>query len=156
VSTLHPWERRIFIDTEFTDIAAPCLISIAMVAEDGAEFYGEQACVDRSVCSDFVLATVLPQLGADPTRVMEQEALREAVRNWMSPFTGLKQRPVICYDHPVDLQLLWDLIGGRSAGWKERLITSRTDPVKKEEYFCVHGGRHHALHDARANRAAYR
>ncbi|WP_244158379.1 3'-5' exoribonuclease [Caballeronia fortuita] len=156
MSTLHPWERRIFIDTECTDIAAPCLISIAMVAEDGAEFYGEQAHVDRNVCSDFVLASVLPQLGADPTRVMERKALRDAVRNWMSTFTGLKQRPVICYDHPVDLQLLWDLIGGRSAGWKEKLISSRIDPVKKEEYFCVHGGRHHALHDARANRAAYR
>lgn len=156
MSTLHPWERRIFIDTEFTDLAAPCLISIAMVAEDGAEFYGEQAHIDRKACSAFVLASVLPQLGADPTRVMEREVLREAVRIWMSKFTGLMQRPVICYDYPIDLQLLWELLGGRTAGWKAKLISSRIDPVKREEYFRVHGGRHHALHDARANRAAYR
>lgn len=71
-------------------------------------------------------------------------------------FTGLKQRPVIYYDHPVDLQLLWNLLGGRSAGWKEKLISSRIDHVTREEYFRVHGGRHHALHDARANRAAYK
>lgn len=138
-----------------SDIAAPCLISIAMVAEDGAEFYGEQAHVDGNTCSAFVRANVLHQLGADPTQVMERGELREALRAWMSTFTGAKQRPVICYDHPVDLQLLWDLLGERSAGWKERLISSRIDPVAKEEYFRVHGGRHHALHDARANRAAY-
>ncbi|MBN3769794.1 3'-5' exoribonuclease [Burkholderia sp. Se-20378] len=155
MGTLHPWERRIFIDTEFTDIAAPRLISVAMVAEDGPEFYAEQAHVDRSACSAFVRASVLPLLGADPTQVMERAALRDAVRIWMSMFTGLKQRPVICYDHPVDLQLLWELLGGRTAGWKVKLINSRIDPVAKDEYFRVHGGRHHALHDARANRAAY-
>ncbi|WP_174963640.1 MULTISPECIES: 3'-5' exoribonuclease [Burkholderia] len=156
MGTLHPWERRFFIDTEFTDIAAPCLISIAMVAEDGPEFYAEQAHVDRNACSAFVQASVLPQLGTDPTRVMGREALREALRIWMSMFTGLKQRPVICYDHPLDLQLLWELLGGRVTGWKERLISSKISPAEKEEYFRVHGGRHHALHDARANRAAYR
>lgn len=156
MSTLHPWERRIFIDTEFTDIAAPRLISIGLVAEDGAEFYGEQAYIDRAACSAFVLAVVLPQLGSDPTRVMERDALREAVRIWMSKFTGQRQRPVICYDHPIDLQLLWELLGERTAGWKLKLISSRIDPVAKEEYFLAHGGRHHALHDARASRAAYR
>ncbi|MEZ2308901.1 hypothetical protein AB6809_19885 [Paraburkholderia sp. RCC_158] len=156
MSTLHPWERRIFIDTEFTDIEAPCLISLAMVAEDGPEFYAEQAHVDKNTCNAFVQNSVLPLLGADPTRVMERGALREAVRIWMSTFTGQKQRPVICYDHPVDLQLLWELLGERTTGWKVKLIGSRIDPVMKEEYFRVHGGRHHALHDARANRAAYR
>lgn len=127
-----------------------------MVAEDGPEFYAEQAHVDRNACSAFVQVSVLPQLAADPTRVMERAALREAVRIWMSMFTGLNQRPVICYDHPVDLQLLWELLGERTAGWKEKLISSRIDPLEKEKYFRVHGGRHHALHDARANRAAYR
>ena len=154
--TLHPWERRIFIDTEFTDIAAPCLISLAMVAEDGPEFYAEQADIDRNSCSAFVQASVLPQLGADPARVLEQGAMREAVRTWMSMFTGKKQRPVICYDHPIDLQLLWELLSERTAGWKVKLISSRIDPLEREAYFRVHGGRHHALHDARANRAAYR
>ncbi|WP_175971142.1 3'-5' exoribonuclease [Burkholderia sp. BCC0322] len=156
MGTLHPWERKIFIDTEFTDIATPRLISLAMVAEDGPEFYAEQADVDSHACSPFVQTYVLPQLGADPTRVMDRVALREAVRIWMSKFTGKTQRPVICYDHPVDLQLLWELLGERTVGWKVKLISSRIDSTAKEEYFAVHGERHHALHDARANRAAYR
>ncbi|MBN3768912.1 hypothetical protein [Burkholderia sp. Se-20378] len=133
MSTLHPWERRIFIDTEFTDIAAPRLISIAMVAEDGPEFCTEQAHVDGNTCSAFVLDSMLPQLGADPTRVMEQTVLREAARIWMSTFTRLKQRPVICYDHPVGLQLLWELLGERTVGWKVKLISSRIDSVTWEE-----------------------
>ncbi|MDF0499976.1 hypothetical protein POK33_04475 [Burkholderia cenocepacia] len=156
MNTLHPWERRVFIDTEFTDIAKPLLISLAMVAEDGPEFYAELTYVDGCVCSAFVQANVLPQLGAYPTCVMTQDAMQEAARNWMKALTGHKQRPVLCYDHPLDIQLLWDLLGKRAVGWKVKLISSRIDPVKKEEYFRLFGGRHHALHDARANKFAYR
>ncbi|MFM0258053.1 3'-5' exonuclease family protein [Paraburkholderia sediminicola] len=156
MSTIHPWERRIYIDTEFTDIAAPRLISFAMVSEDGHEFYGEVAEVDEEVCSAFVRAQVLPQLGKFPGCIMTRDALAEAARIWMSKFSGLRQRPVICYDHPIDLQLLWELIGRKPAGWKEKLISLRIDPVRREQYFSEHGGRHHALYDARANRAAYR
>ncbi|CAE6868695.1 3'-5' exoribonuclease [Paraburkholderia aspalathi] len=156
MSTIHPWERRIYIDTEFSDLEAPKLISIAMVAEDGPELYGELADFDRNACSDFVRVNVLPLLGKDPEQTMKRDALRDAVQTWMSQFAGLKQRPVICYDHPIDVQLLWDLIGGRPPGWKVKLISSRIDPVTREQYFREHGGRHHALYDARANRAAYR
>ena len=31
----------VFLDTEFTDFTSPDLISIALVAEDGREFYAE-------------------------------------------------------------------------------------------------------------------
>ena len=34
----------VFLDTEFTDFAKPDLISLALVAEDGREFYAE--CTD--------------------------------------------------------------------------------------------------------------
>ena len=154
MSTIHPWERRIYIDTEFTDIAAPHLISIAMVSEDGHEFYGEVEEFDKESCSAFVRAHVLPQLGKYPECTMTRDALAEAARDWMSKFSGSRQRPVICYDHPIDPQLLWELIGRKPVGWKEKLIHLRIDPVRREQYFSEHGGRHHALHDARANRVA--
>lgn len=32
----------IFLDTEFTDFARPDLISLALVSEDGREFYAER------------------------------------------------------------------------------------------------------------------
>ncbi|WP_175020179.1 hypothetical protein [Burkholderia contaminans] len=68
----------------------------------------------------------------------------------MANFTGHKQRPVLCYDHPLDIQLLWELLGKRAVGWKVKLISPRIDHAKKEEYFRLFGGHHHALHDARS------
>ena len=52
---------KIFIDTEFTDFGnAISLISIGLAAEDGRTFYGEGNDFQRSLCSGFVRACVLP------------------------------------------------------------------------------------------------
>jgi len=155
MNTSHPWKLRIFIDTEFTDLTAPRLISLAMVSEDGAEFYGELADFDRKACSEFSQAIVLPQLGQFPEQIMEWDRLREAAQRWMSQFTHLKKKPVICYDYPLDVTLLFDLLGAKPARWQLLNVAGRIDPAKREQYFHEHGGRHHALYDARANRAAY-
>ena len=56
----------IFIDTEFTDFADTELISIGLITDSGEhEFYAELP-VNRRKCSDFVIETVLPQLGNAP------------------------------------------------------------------------------------------
>ena len=52
----------IFLDTEFTDFARPDLISLALVSEDGREFYAERTDYDPERCSEFVRETVLPLL----------------------------------------------------------------------------------------------
>lgn len=54
---------RYFIDTEFAE--KPCtieLISLAIVAEDGREFYAESTDVIESECSSWVQENVLPHL----------------------------------------------------------------------------------------------
>lgn len=53
------WVNRFFIDTEFTRLEALQLISVAVVGEKGAEFYGE--CTDYDVAgrSDFVRAVAV-------------------------------------------------------------------------------------------------
>lgn len=61
---------RIFIDTEFTDLVDLDLISIGLVAESGAEFYGERSDFDREKCNDFGKEFVLPQLGEISACVM--------------------------------------------------------------------------------------
>ena len=55
-----------FLDTEFTDFVRPDLISIALVSEDGREFYAERTDYREDDCSDFVRETVLPLLGGVP------------------------------------------------------------------------------------------
>ena len=49
---------RVYLDTEFTKFARPQLISVALVAESGQEFYGEST--DLRNCSEFVVENVLP------------------------------------------------------------------------------------------------
>lgn len=55
---------RIFLDCEFTQLNATAkLISLALVAEDGREFYVELLDTWHTEdCSDFVKEIVLPQL----------------------------------------------------------------------------------------------
>lgn len=55
---------RLFLDCEFTQrSAAAKLISLALVAEDGREFYAELLDTWREEdCSEFVVKIVLPQL----------------------------------------------------------------------------------------------
>ncbi len=81
---LKSGKLRPVIDTEFTDIAAPRLIDIAMVSEDGHEFYGELGAFDEESCSDFVRAHVLPQFRKYPEWTMMFDFLADAARNWMS------------------------------------------------------------------------
>lgn len=54
---------RLFVDTEFTDFIHCELISVALAADDGREFYAGCSDFDRTACSEFVRAAVLPQLG---------------------------------------------------------------------------------------------
>ena len=54
---------RVFVDTEFTDFIDCDLVSVALVADDGREFYGERSDFDRASCREFVRAAVLSQLG---------------------------------------------------------------------------------------------
>lgn len=54
---------KYFIDTEFAE--SPCtieLISVAIVAEDGREFYAESTDFKYSMANDWVKANVIPQL----------------------------------------------------------------------------------------------
>lgn len=55
---------KLFLDTEFTQLSADAkLISLALVAENGAEFYVELSDTYQiSDCSEFVCQAVLPQL----------------------------------------------------------------------------------------------
>lgn len=61
---------RLFLDCEFTELSAAAkLISLALVAEDGREFYVELLDTwQEEDCSDFVKEIVLPQLWGGATR----------------------------------------------------------------------------------------
>ncbi|WP_408588778.1 3'-5' exonuclease family protein [Paraburkholderia tropica] len=150
-SSFIPHGSRYFIDTEFTDFSRCQLISLAIVGENGDEFYGERTDFDRSLCSDFVRTTVLPQLGQIDRRAMPFAQLREALRQWINGIPG-QSGPVLCYDYETDLNLCRFLLGGPlPRGWRLENIAARRDLARRTSYLARHGGAHHALHDARAN-----
>jgi hypothetical protein len=101
---------RLYLDTEFTDFVDCDLISIALVADDGREFYGERLDYDDASCSAFVREAVLPQLGQYPGRVFTREGLRTALLAWLDQFAG-EPEYVLCFDYGGD----WDLLGRRQS-----------------------------------------
>jgi hypothetical protein len=146
---------RVYIDTEFTDFLNPVLIGLALVADNGDEFYGECTDFDRSRCSDFVREIVLPQLGSHAGRAMSHAQLRAEVTDWLL-HVPVRGRPILCYDNDVDPRLLEGLIGKPlPKGWQAENIWTRLDSARLEAFFAEHGHQHHALWDARANLACF-
>ncbi|WP_227243279.1 3'-5' exonuclease family protein [Paraburkholderia caribensis] len=141
---------RVFVDTEFTDFIDCDLISIALVADDGREFYGERADYDQASCSEFVRAAVLSQLGQYPGRVFDRCTLRKALMEWLAQFDGESER-LLCFDYFGDWELLCDLLGDPPSNWQAVNVIDLIDRRRLEDYFRAYGGRHHALADARAS-----
>lgn len=150
------WDSRYFIDTEFTDFDRCELISVAVVGENGCEFYGERTDYDASLCSDFVRAVVLPQLGRFEGRAMPLVELRAALREWIADIPR-EGSPVLCYDYETDLHLFRFLLNGPlPRGWRLQNIARQRDRDRRAAWFAQHGGEHHALHDARANAYSFK
>jgi hypothetical protein len=150
------WKTRYFIDTEFTDFKDSRLISVAIVSEDGREFYGECSDFELPRCNDFVRAVVLPQLGQFPGRSMPLARIRDELQAWLLA-VATKPKPVLCYDSERDYELLTGLLGGPlPRGWKHENVLLKIDRERWTQYIAVHGGEHHALYDARANAFAFR
>lgn len=151
-----PWKTRYFIDTKFTDFKDSQLISLAIVSENGREFYGECSDFELSACSEFVRATVLPQLGGFPGRSMPVSQLAAELQAWLLA-APLGPKPVLCHDSDCDYALVTHLLGGPlPRGWKHENVFLKIDAERFARYIAAHGGEHHALHDARANAFAFR
>ncbi|MGN7985499.1 hypothetical protein [Burkholderia sp. 22313] len=149
------WGNRFFVDIEFTDFEAPQLISLAIVGENGSEFYGECTDYDAARCSAFVRAVVLPQLGRFNARAMPFDQFRQALRAWIDGISATS-KPVLCYDLEADLSLLRLLLDDALPdGWTLENVQGQIDAARRAAYYARHGGEHHALHDARATAQAY-
>lgn len=93
------WQpMKVFLDCEFTQLNADAkLISLALVAEDGREYYVELSdSYDLSDCSDFVKEHVLPQL--DPARYACNKA--DAQAKLLAFISGLHSNIQIMSDAP--------------------------------------------------------
>jgi hypothetical protein len=150
-------DMNVFLDTEFTDLLDPVLISIGMVAESGEEFYAEVPYTEER-CTAFVREAVLPLLGKIPNAACSAFDLRVEMLTWLEIIRHKGEEVLICADNQTDLDLLCHGLDYRAPGWLAgALIGSKIDETLLNEFFTKSGlPRHHALYDARANRHAYR
>ncbi len=147
--------QQLFVDSEFTGFKSPQLISIGVVALSGEEFYAEvEFPIDE--CSEFVRATVLPLLNQDKRYSLAE--LKCELSSWIE---AVRQGgPIlICYDSEYDRTMLRQIFENDTPNGLvfRNLGASYVNKIKMYEWHVKHKQpEHHALHDARALKYAFR
>ena len=160
---MTPARRNVFMDTEFSECGRKDrvrLLSIALVAEDGPEFYAETE-EDRSLVNPWVAEHVVPQLTGpiQPYPEIAQGILR-FLGNRES--TGVETRLWAyfgAYDFVLYCQIFGTMInlpkGFPFFCWDLKQLASMLQ-IPKAAFPRQPEKEHHALHDARWNRDLYR
>jgi hypothetical protein len=112
---------KIFLDTEFTGLhQKTTLISLALVAESGEEFYAEFTDYDRSQLNDWLKENVIAKLRITHDQPFEKSGkgvylkgdrieIKEALQQWFNQFEGVEiWADVLAYDWV----LFCELFGG--------------------------------------------
>lgn len=147
--------QLVFVDTEFTSFKAPKLISIGLVTLAKEEFYAEVE-YDLGACSDFVRKTVVPLLSeAEKCSLVE---LKVKLSRWIEEIKN--PGPVLLhYDSEYDRMMLESIFKNDfpSGVFLQYLGISYINKIKQYEYHVkTKQVEHHALHDSRALRYAFR
>lgn len=138
---------RLFLDCEFTRLNADAkLVSLALVAEDGREFYVELLGTWRAEeCSEFVLKTVLPQLWGGVHALPVVEARKELLE-FLASFDEVLE---IITDAPqYDWELFCELVYD-DGHWPRIVRNFPTDATTLSPTSEGEELPHHALLDAR-------
>ena len=150
-ATLVPEPNRIyvFLDSEFTSLQAPELISIGAVATDSTAFYCEVKGWNLERSSEFVKEVVIPLLDGDAVPL---PLAAEAFSAWLDERAGRAPTTIIS-DSGYDRWALTELLAREDLpsgiDWKRVPISYEAiDEATKQ----LGLRRHHALDDARALR----
>lgn len=169
-------KNLIYIDCEFSCSLFPELLSLGLVTADGIEHYveldpSEPDAADLMVrSSGMVLDDVLNQFGMVPDAACSRQEMGARTATWLAAQAGrLREQVRIAFDYRTDFELLQELL--RDTGHWQALHTlvapynvkeltghfeaSMVADQIQEEFRRRRGlGRHHALADAHALRAA--
>ncbi|MDE1179481.1 hypothetical protein [Paraburkholderia sp.] len=132
---------RIWIDTEFNEFRGE-LISMALVAESGEEFYEVVGCKNPG---PWVKAHVLPILGKAPVGMSQ---LQSRLHQYLSQFDSIH----LIADWPEDIAHFCRAL---IVGPGERICTPALSMVIRRDLDAVSEIPHNALADARAIRAVH-
>jgi RimJ/RimL family protein N-acetyltransferase len=145
----EPGRTYVFVDSEFTSLVTPELISIGAVATDATAFYAEVRGWTPERSSDFVRRIVVPLLDGD---AVSHEVAAEAFSAWLDERAGRAPTTIIS-DSGFDRWALAELLGHEDlpsgVDWKRIAISY--DELDNATH-ALGLRRHHALDDARALR----
>lgn len=168
----------VFLDTEFTNLLDPQLLSLGLVTLDGREHYGELDLASEvgkarvKASSGFVRYTggVLDQWGRVPGAVGTEWEVGRRAGEWLLGLAAERGQLVeVAYNFAADFELLeravhncglFDAVRDAVMPVNVDAVTGTIEGVLAEEA-CFRElakrniGRHHALADALALRAAY-
>jgi len=149
----------LFLDCEFTDFIDCELISIGMVSDDGLyELYLEVIDFDRAKCNAFVQSAVCSQLGQIAGTQIHRAEIKDRLKSWLAAIPG---DITIATDSQHDRDLLAEALDGEwpenFQGWFDLRPAAEQAvfQLAVTQYHAPDRPWHHALHDARANRAGW-
>lgn len=137
---------KIFLDTEFTDLIAPKLISIGLVAASGEKFYAEVP-YSLDECSEFVKAAVLPLLNPASFACSASD-LSFKLNDWLSQVRPGLDDLEICFDYQTDWDLLFGAMGNYMPYWCVPRRVGVSVLVRQQFHQATQLSEHHALNDA--------
>ena len=144
-----PAQTYVFLDSEFTNLTTPQLISVGAVATDQTAFYAEIEGWDPATTSPFVNETVMPLLDGD---AVPREIGAEAFTEWLME-RARRTPTTIISDSGFDRWAIAELLGNENlpvnVRWQRVPIAYE---AMDEATQRMNLRRHHALDDARALR----
>jgi hypothetical protein len=159
----------LFIDTEWADVLANELVSLALVSDCGRfEFYAERDPLPEKA-TDFVTSVIYPLLDRDERTLADADFTRQLHEFFGQMQSAAKpERVTVAYDHRNDLDLLGIALEGFDSpetpprpafGTLDLNTLGAGYQGAIEAIFAndatLRARRHHALIDARVNRDGY-
>ena len=139
---------RYFLDTEFNGFGGG-LLSLALVPEDGTEFYATLACDDDML--PWVERNVIPYLDHVPVGLVAPRISRPDAAAELSHYLAVDPAPVIVADWPEDIaQFCSLLMTGPGEMVPVPRLTFELVPLGGFSTAANSAVPHNALHDARA------
>ena len=144
---------RYFLDTEFNGFGG-ALLSLALVPEDGSEFYITLA-FDGEL-NAWVERNVLPYFDHVPVGLVSPRLNRQDAAVELAHYLAADPHPVIVADWPEDIAQFCNLlVTGPGDMLDLRHLTFRLVPLSNFSTAANSRVPHNALHDARALRDHY-
>lgn len=158
----------IFLDTEFTSLSEPYLISIGLIDEYGRELYLELEGISPEICSPFVIEHVLPLLDGSKLRPIDFAKrisdffafYSDSNSSLLSRLRGEVEVSLFCDAPRYDIELLKPFLPPKLR-WEMAVpsfgseLEENSFRLEQESAYASGLRRHHALDDARAMRRAW-